>query len=307
MSRGRNIVMVGVGLMGLLVSLQCAAQGAKLVLGYANATEFLPAFVARDKGIFARHGLDVTMNAIATSSLVAPALLSGSLDIGINTPPNILLAAEGGMDLVAVSGAARILRTNQRIALVTRAGLNVTRAEELKGRKIGVPGFNSSIEMVFRKWLLDNKVSPSQMTFIEVPLPRMPDVLKSGQVDAVTALEPVLSRMVASGSGVKSVDFFSEVNHDVVGAFWVSTRSWAQSHPQAIQAYRAAYAEAINYIARNPEEARQIEIKWLKFAGKAFPNFSMEIRQSDLDMYQNIARELGVMRQRVDTSKLIWK
>jgi len=33
----------------------------------------------------------------------------------------------------------------------------------------------------------------------------------------------------------------------------------------------------------------------------------MEIRQSDLDMYQNIAQQLGVMRQRVDTSRLIWK
>jgi NitT/TauT family transport system substrate-binding protein len=307
MPRGRSLVGYCIGLVALILSLPCPAQGTKVVLGYANATEFLPAFVAKDKGLFAKHGLDATMNAIATSSLVAPALVSGSIDIGINTPPNILLAAEAGMDLVAVSGAARILKTNQRIALVTRTGMNVARAEELKGRKIGVPGFNSSIEMVFRKWLLDNKVSPAQMTFIEVPLPQMLDMLKGGQVDAVTAIEPVLSRIVASGAGLKSVDFFSEVNHDVVGAFWVSTRSWAAAHAQVIQAFRAAYTDAMAYIAQNPEEARQIETRWLKFSGRAFPNFSMEVRQSDFDMYQNIALELGVMRQRVDTSRLIWK
>ena len=307
MRRGTNLVVYCLGIFTALVSLQCAAQGTRLVVGYANATEFLPAFVAKDKGLFAKHGLDVTMNAIATSSLVAPALVSGSIDIGINTPPNILLAAEGGLDLVAVSGAARILKTNQRIALVTRPGLAADKAEELKGKKIGVPGFNSSIEMVFRKWLLDNKVSPAQMTFIEVPLPQMLDMLKGGQVDAVTAIEPVLSRIVASGAGTKSVDFFSEVNHDVVGAFWVSTRSWASSHQQVIQAFRAAYTEAMAAIAQNPEEARQTEVKWLKFSGRAFPNFSLEIRQADLDLYQGIALELCVMRQRVDTSKLIWK
>ena len=307
MIRGRNILACCFALAGMLVSLQCAAQATKLVLGYANATEFLPAFVAKDKGIFARHGLGVTMNAIATSSLVAPALVSGSIDIGINTPPNILLAAEAGMDLVAVSGAARILKTNPRIALVTRPGMNIGSAQDLKGRRIGVPGFNSSIEMVFRKWLLDNNVSPSAMTFIEISLPQMPDMLKGGQVDAVTAIEPILSRIVASGAGVKSVDFFSEINDNVVGAFWVSTRSWAASHPRVIEAFRAAYAEAMAYISQNPEEARQVEIKWLKFSGRAFPNFSMEIRQSDLDMYQNIAQQLGVMRQRVDTSRLIWK
>ena len=307
MSRFRRLLAGAVGLLAALVPLQCGAQGTKLVLGYANATEFLPAFVAKDKGLFAKHGLDVTMTAIATSSLVAPALVSGSIDIGINTPPNILLAAEAGMDLVAVSGAARILKSNPRIALVTRPGLAVTRAEELKGRKIGVPGYNSSIEMVFRKWLLDNRVQPSAMTFIEVSLPQMPDMLKSGQVDAVTAIEPVLSRMVAGAIGLKSVDFFSEISDDIVGAFWVSTRSWASAHSKVIYAFRAAYAEAMDDIAKNPQEARQTEIKWLKFSGRQFPNFSMEVRQSDFDKFQNIAHELGVMRQRVDTGRLIWK
>jgi NitT/TauT family transport system substrate-binding protein len=307
MWRRRIPVVVFFGIVLLALSVRCNAQGAKLTLGYANATEFLASFVAKDKGLFTKHGLDVTMIAVATSSLVAPALVSGSIDIGINTPPNILLAAEAGMDLVAVSGAARILKSNPRIALVTRSGFNAASAQDLRGRKIGVPGFNSSIEMVFRKWLLDRGTPPSQMTFIEVSLPQMPDMLKSGQVDAVTAIEPVLSRIVASGTGTGSVDFFSEVNHDVVGAFWVSTRAWAASHPQVIQAFRSACAEAMDYIARNPEEARQIEIKWLKFSGKAFPNFSLELRQSDFDMYQNIALELGVMRQRVDTARLIWK
>jgi NitT/TauT family transport system substrate-binding protein len=307
MSPGRILAGSCLALLALLHPAHSSAQGTKLVLGYANASEFLPAFVAKDREIFAKHGLDVTMSAIASTSLVAPALVSGSVHLGVNTPPNILLAAEGGLDLVAVSGAARILRTNPRIALVTRPGFNVGRAEDLRGKKVGVPGINSSIDLVFRKWLLDNKVSPSQLTFIEAPLPQMADLLKSGQVDAVTPIEPVMSRMVAGGIGVKSVDFFSEVNHDVVGAFWVSTRTWAAANPVAVRAFREAYAEAMAYIAQNPQEARQIEVKWLKFSGPVFPNFSMEIRQSDLDMYQNISRELGVMRQAVDTGRLIWK
>ena len=33
----------------------------------------------------------------------------------------------------------------------------------------------------------------------------------------------------------------------------------------------------------------------------------MDVRQSDFDKFQAIARELGVMRQNVDTSRLIWK
>ncbi len=294
-------------MLGLLWCVPVWAQGTKLVLGYANATEFLPAFVAKDKGIFARHGLDVTMTAVLTSSLIPPALISGSINMGIATPPNLVLAAEAGLDLVATSGSARIVKSNTRVSLVGRAGLGISKAEDLRGKKIGVPGFNSSIDLVFRKWLLDNKVPLAQVTLVEVILPQMPDVLKSGQVDAVTVIEPILSRIVASGIGSKPIDYFSEVNNDVVGAFWMSTRTWATANAASIQAFRAAYAESIGYIAKNPDEARQIEAKWLGFNGRAFPNFSLEIRQVDLDLYVAICRELGIMRQAVDTSRLIWK
>ena len=79
------------------------------------------------------------------------------------------------------------------------------------------------------------------------------------------------------------------------------------ANAQAIQSFRAAYAESITWIAANPEEARKIEAQWLGFNGRAFPNFSLELRQSDFDTYVAIGRELGVMRQAVDTSRLIWK
>lgn len=130
---------------GLSLCMPVWAQGTKLVLGYANATEFLPAFVAKDKGIFARHGLDVTMTAMPSSSLIPPALISGSIHMGIATPPNLVLAADAGLDLVATSGSARIVKSNTRVSLVGRAGLGIAKAEDLRGKKVGVPGFNSSI------------------------------------------------------------------------------------------------------------------------------------------------------------------
>jgi len=97
------------------------------------------------------------------------------------------------------------------------------------------------------------------------------------------------------------------VNNDVVGAFWMSTRAWATANASTVQAFRSAYAESVGFIAKNPDEARQIEAKWLGFNGRAFPNFSLEIKQADFDLYVAIARELGVMRQGLDTSRLIWK
>lgn len=303
----RPATTVLVALVATVLSFNTLAQATRLTLGYANATEFLPAFVAKDRGIFAKHGLEVTMTAIPSSSLVPPTLMSGSIDMGIATPPNLVLAAEAGLDLVATSGSARIMKTNTRVSLVARAGTVIEKPGDLVGKKVAVPGINSSIDLVLRKWLLDAKVPLAKVTFIETTLPQMPDLLKGGTVDAVAAIEPILSRIVLGGIGVKPIDYFSEVNSDIVGAFWMSTRAWATGHPAAIQSFRAAYAESIAWITANPDEAKKVEAKWLGFNGRAFPNFSLELRQSDLDTYVAIGRELSVVHQAVDTSRLIWK
>ena len=307
MPRQARSIIAAFAVLAAVIATSAFAQTTRLTLGYANATEFLPAFVAKDRGIFAKHGLDATMTAIPSSSLVPPTLISGGIDMGIATPPNLVLAADAGLDLVATSGSARILKTNTRVSLVGRAGTAIEKPADLVGKKVGVPGINSSIDLVLRKWLLDAKVPLAKVTFIETTLPQMPDLLKSGNVDAVAAIEPILSRIVLGGIGVKPIDYFSEVNSDIVGAFWMSTRSWAAAHPAAIESFRAAYAESMAWIAANPDEAKKVEAKWLGFNGRAFPNFSLELRQSDFDTYVAICRELGVVRGPVDTSKLIWK
>ena len=80
----------------------------KITVGLGPAVDFLPAFVARDKGIFEKHGIDVTLLIVPTPSVVPPMLVSQSVQIAYATPPNLLLADEGGLDLVAIEGAARL-------------------------------------------------------------------------------------------------------------------------------------------------------------------------------------------------------
>ena len=50
-------MLTAIGL-SLLASAPAAAQATKLNVAYANASEFLPAFVAKEKGMFAKHDLD---------------------------------------------------------------------------------------------------------------------------------------------------------------------------------------------------------------------------------------------------------
>ena len=65
--------------------------------------------------------------------------------------------------------------------------------------------------------------------------------------------------------------------------------------------------EGQEMIARNPERARQIEAKYLGFPGPLFPSFRLEMQASDLEYFVKVGRELGLVRQNVDPSKLVLK
>ena len=294
-------------MLGSLAALPAAGQQTKIVLGYTTAADFVPAFAAKDKGLFDKRNLDVTLMRIALASNVPSVLVSGSVQIGMGTAPAFLQAAEGGLDLVAICGVSRFKKENPMSSLVARAGLKIENAGDLRGKKIGVPGLNSFFDVVFRKWLLNNKVALNQVSFVETPFPQMRDLLKGGTIDAVLAIEPFRTRIVGDSTGYKVADVVSEVHPDLLGAFWMATGNWAKANAGAIKAFREAYVEAIAWSLQNPAEAKTLEAKYLGVAGPVVPTYSTEIRVADLEFYASVGREIGALRQPVDTSKLIWK
>jgi NitT/TauT family transport system substrate-binding protein len=243
---------------------------------------------------------------VPTPSVVPPMLVSDGVQIAYATPPNLLLADEGGLDLVAIAGGARLVKDNAKISFVTRTGVTFEKAEDLKGRRIGVPGFNSIIDMFLRKWLISHNVPVVQVSIVETPMLQMGDLLKSAQIDAATPIEPVRGRIIASGAATRSLDFFSEVNPDVLGSFWMSTRDWATKHKPEVDAFRASLLDGIAFINAHPDEARLIEQKDIGFVDPtAMATFATTLDAKDFDFVAKLGLELGAMKQPLDASKLI--
>src|SRR5471032_1050915 len=124
--------LLGAVLLGGL-ALPAAAEETKLNLGYVPAGDFLPAFVAKDKGFFTKHGLDITLVKILIGSNVPAALISKSVDIGMSTAPGLLQAADSGLDLALISGMSRLQKEPSFVSLVARTAAKVTTADDLKG------------------------------------------------------------------------------------------------------------------------------------------------------------------------------
>jgi NitT/TauT family transport system substrate-binding protein len=299
--------LIGFILTSLFAGSQLAEAQTKISIGYTAAGDFLPAFVAFEKGYFAKRDIDASFTRVALASNIPAALMSKSIDIGTGTGPGLLQAAEGGLDLVAVSGAARQRSDNPTVSLLARKDLNIAAPADLKGKKIGVPGLNSVIDVVLRVWLEAKGVPVNQVTLIEASFPQMNDLLRGKTLDAVAVLEPFRSKIEQDGAAVKVADFFSEVHDNMIFGFWISTRIWADANPKAVKGFREALAEAIAYAKANPEDVKTIEAKYLGVKMPGFSSFDIEIRPADLDIYAKMGKDLGLLRENVNAANLIAK
>jgi NitT/TauT family transport system substrate-binding protein len=290
-------------LVAALAAFAALAQ-TKVNIGYSPAADFTPVFAAKDKGFFEKRGLDVTLTRIALASNIPAALVSDSLQIGMGTGSMLVQTGEAGLGLVAINAASRFQKSNSIVSLVARSGEKIQKAEDLKGKKIGVPGLNSMLHVVLQKWLLDNQVPLAQVTMVEAPFPQMNDMLRGGTIDASIAIEPFRSRILA-GAGYRVADYVTDVQDNVLAAFWMAKGDWAQANPQAIKAFREAYDEAVAYCLKNPDEARALQVKYLGVASPVVPSYSTRIEASDLEFFERAGRQVGMLRQPVDVKKLI--
>lgn len=278
----------------------------KINIGYATATDFLPAFVAKDEGCFDKNKIDATLTRMPIVGNIPAALMSGSLQIGMSTPTVLLQAKEGGLDLVAVAGATRMLKDNPNISLVARKEVSIKTAVDVKGKKVGVPGVNSVADVMFRKWLKNNGVKLEDVTFIETPFPQMPDLLKGGTVDAVVAVEPIRSRIVGSGIGYRiPEEFYVAVHPDTVLAFWSATADWAKANPEALKNFRACLREGLAFIKANPDKAKEIEKKYLGFNTPVFPTLTVDMKAEDFTFFVTLGKEMGLVRKDIDVKSLV--
>jgi len=284
-----------------------SAQPVPVAVGYPPAADWLPALVAKDTGIFEKHGLDVSLSKIAIVSNIPAAIMSGSLNIGATTPTVLIDTSTSGLDLVAVAGATRFVKDPAIFSVVARGGVEVKTAKDLEGKRVGVPGIRSVADVLFRKWLIEKGADMSKVAIVEASFPQMKDLLKAGTIDAVPVLEPFRSAILSDGTGYRVSDYIAEVNEDILGVVWAGSRKWLDANPTVVPAFRQSLAEALDFIRDNPEKAREIEKKYLGFTTQLQVPYSLTLNPAEFDIYANMFKEVGFVDKAADTSGLIYR
>lgn len=280
----------------------------KVRAAYVPVATWLPAWVAQDKGIFKKHGLEVTLTSVQNLSLL-PGTVGRQFEFAASTAPDLLKAVAGGLDVVATAGEALETKSNEIMQVMVRKDSPIKGPKDLKGKVIAAPTLGAVMHSATLYWLKKNGVDPSSVRGVEVPFPNMADQLKAGSVDAVEALVPFTTAMKAAGD--RSIgDPMRAVGDEVLFPFWISDGNWARSHRPTIKAWIDSLTEAKNYMDAHPKETREILGKYSHLPPAIvkkvpLPTYRFTIEPKELAVWVDVLDALGQLPGPVDKSKLV--
>lgn len=284
-----------------------AAETEKVAIGFPPSDDFVPIMVAKDAGIFAAHGIDASITVVPLIGNIPPALVSGALQIGATTGPTLMEAQENGLNFIVISGMSRLDATHQLVSLMVGVNSPIKSVADLKGKRVGMPGLNSFLDLTFRRWLVNNHVPPDSVTYVETTFPAMSDLLRSGQLDAVVIKEPARGAAERSHAGRVLADYPKEVAPDMLNTLLIADKGWATAHIATVHAFRASLDAAIAAYEKDPAAGRAIEAHYMKSAPGPLPQFSTTVTVEDLRFQQGLAKQFGLIKGNDDPAALLVK
>jgi NitT/TauT family transport system substrate-binding protein len=236
----------------------------KVRIGYpAFSLTFLTFFVAKDAGIYKKHGLDVDLvqmaGAVQTSALVA-----GEIDYltGITSP---LVAAARGLPFKG------IMVTHERTLFWLIANPNIRRAEDLIGKTVAVDRLATLQDIVARDLVKKKGVNPEQVTFIQTgSVSNSVQSLSQGTVAAAVLSLP--HNVVMTQKGYRELASATEFNMRSASGGIATREAKLKKESAQVKTVIRATLEAMDFNRREKEwMVNYIQDKW-----KLTPNIAEE-------------------------------
>ena len=231
-----------------------AADGLqKLRVAYAAVTAaFSIPWIAKEAGIFQRHGLDVELVYIASGSRAVQTLVGGSIDVAAIGGPAGVDAKLAGADTVYVA-----IPVN-RVIVFTVAAPQIQRVEELRGKSIGVTRVGTVTDFFTRIFLRQNGLVPDRDVMIRQMggLPEIVAGLKAGQIQSGTFGFPAVLHARAAGFRVL-VDYSAQGFRYPLSSVIV-TEKLLRMRESAVRGFLEAHIEAVHRFKTDPSFAMSV-------------------------------------------------
>ena len=226
------------------------AQPIKISVGYsAISGDALPAWIAKDAGIFEKNGLDAQLVFFTGGTTAVMALVSADTPITQMAGAAVVNSVVAGSDAAIIAGGV----TSLNYFLMARPEIKT--AEQLKGGSVAISRFGSSSDFIARYALSRIGLSPGKdVTIVQIgSTTARVDAVLSGRVQA-TVVQPPAS-IIAQKRGMTILADLPKLGLVYQHTAAATTRKFIREHRDIVRRYVKSQVDAVHRIYTDKEAA----------------------------------------------------
>jgi NitT/TauT family transport system substrate-binding protein len=230
---------------------------ADLKIGILKMAALTNPWIAQQKGIFAKNGLNVQLVEFNTGNDAISAGRSGAVDILLSIPGTAMIADERGFNLVAIfQNEVAKPHTPDSGSVQVQKDSDIHTLKDLIGKKVAVSALHSQNTVALQTLMTQQGIPLDQITWVEIPFPSQADLLRTKQVDAVATVDPYTTQLLTSGVGrVISYNYVEAEPEMPLGA-WFVRRPFLDKNADTISKFNLSIKESIDWMNADPARAR---------------------------------------------------
>ncbi|WP_066398156.1 ABC transporter substrate-binding protein [Neobacillus mesonae] len=318
-----SAIVLAAGLLAGCGSSESAGSSQKektVVIGYFPNIDHAPAMVAKEKGYYEKElgkGVKVEYKTFPDGGAFMTALKTGDIDAGLVGPGPVMNNFTNGADVKILAGAS-----SGGTAIVASKKSGINSVEDFNGKTFITPGVGCTHDVQMETFLQDYGISSARiggtLKHVTGNPAQYANMFGSGKVDLAAVPEPWASQLVKQ-VGAKVIVDSSKISYGqtLPNTILVSSGKKIKEDKDVIAKIVKAQEEAIAFIEKNPEEAKEITVKAIKDITKqeldkdvidqAWKNihFTSDVNEEVIQQFANSSVELKFLKEKPDFAALI--
>lgn len=271
--------------------------------------------VTQERGEFKSKGLDVKLTpAPPTSAAQIAQVINGQVTVGLGAYTGVVSAVANNLPVVITNASDYDFNKGGQTAfsVLVAKDSTITSFKELEGKTVAVNSLQGTWELALRQAIEDGGGDPSKVKLTAVSFSDQGTALKSGRVDAILTLQPLIASLTAEG--LKSIgDPFAVVfgKPDSASAVLFMSKKFVTDNASEAKTFVETLQEGDKWCNAHPKEmsdalARITKIPAAVLAKAPLPDYGAKIDPAETESWAKLLVKYGVIKEAPATSDVQW-
>ena len=284
----------------------------RLPMGYIPNIQYAPFYASIEKGYFKEAGIEIEFDYKFETDGVA-LVGAGELPFAVVSGEQVLLARAQGLPVTYVAAWYQ----QYPVSVVAKSEMGIVVPQDLKGKKIGLPGLFGASYIGLRALLNAGELTEADVTLDAIGFNQV-ELAAAGQQDIVvgySANEPIQLR--ARGIAVTELRVADYAQLAANGL--LASEKVIAENPDLVRAFVGAFLKGLQYTIANPDEAFTISESYIPDFSELDEDVQKQVLETSIEQWkadrpgysepqawenmQNVLLDMGLITEQQDLSK----